>query len=59
MRTKAHEPRLSSSSRGLQGGFALYAMRPDGSHLKLLIALASLKPRLTDWGPRATHGGNH
>jgi Tol biopolymer transport system component len=41
------------------GSFALYTMRTDGSHLKLMIALGSLKPRVSDWGPRATRGGHH
>ena len=28
-------------------------MRADGSHLKEIADLGDLKPRLTDWGPRA------
>jgi Tol biopolymer transport system component len=35
------------------GVFWLYRMRPDGSHLKPIISLGDMKPRLTDWGPRA------
>jgi Tol biopolymer transport system component len=34
------------------GSSWLYQMRGDGSHLKPIIALGTLKPRLTDWGPR-------
>ena len=38
------------------GTFALYRMRPDGSHLQEIAFLGELKPRLTDWGGRP--GGN-
>jgi Tol biopolymer transport system component len=36
----------------LAGTFALYRMRPDGSHLKEIAYLGELKPRLSDWGSR-------
>jgi len=39
------------------GTYSLYKMLPDGSHLTLIIDLGSLKPRLTDWGPRAQEDG--
>jgi Tol biopolymer transport system component len=34
------------------GTYGLYRARPDGSRLRLLIALGALKPRVSDWGPR-------
>jgi Tol biopolymer transport system component len=35
------------------GSYALYTARPDGSHFRLLIALGTLKPRVSDWGARS------
>jgi Tol biopolymer transport system component len=41
-----------------RGTFSLYRMRADGSNLKEIAFLGDLKPRLTDWGPRAAGEGN-
>ncbi len=40
----------------VSGNYALYKMRPDGTGMTLIIDLGSLKPRLTDWGPRPEDG---
>jgi len=41
-----------------RGTFSLYRMRADGSNLKEIAFLGDLKPRLTDWGPRAVGEAN-
>jgi Tol biopolymer transport system component len=33
------------------GLFGLYRIRPDGSHLRVILPLSSLRPSLIDWGP--------
>ena len=35
------------------GVYWLYKMRPDGSHLKPIVSLGTMKPRVSDWGPRS------
>ena len=34
---------------GLSG---LYKMRPDGSHMRVILPLSNFKPRSIDWGAK-------
>ena len=40
------------------GSFGLYKMRPDGSHMRAILPLSSLKPRLIAWGANSSEGDN-
>jgi Tol biopolymer transport system component len=40
------------------GRFGLVRMRPDGTHVKTILALSDFAPRFIDWGPRAGDHGD-
>jgi Tol biopolymer transport system component len=39
------------------GQFGLFKIRPDGSHLKVILPLSDFKPRFIDWGAKPSEDG--
>jgi Tol biopolymer transport system component len=41
------------------GRFGLFRMRPDGTHLHVILPLSDFAPRFIDWGPIARNDDGH